>query len=176
MIYTLMPAHLVIMTVAIAHHTYTDSEDQGALHDVCWKTADKFLLADVSKLAEAVAVDPLDEVIRYDDENAQSWGHDGVDDYDPAEDLERVDKAIQQRCELTRSVVQRLTKHMSEMLGGGGKSEASQVNDGQTAPPDLAANLAEGNRKLQAQVQLFKDRLVMVSSSRLAAYMVHDYG
>ena len=186
-----------------------EAGDSTALERMLLQGADKFLLADITKLAEAAAVDPLDEVLKYDDESGEGWA------INPEEDLMEVvggttaaaaaaaaagggggggdkaavaavDIAVQQRCQLTRRVVQKLAQRLQEVAaagggaGGGSTVGASTDNqarsgamDGQSPPGKGNSNsssLVEGTQRLQAQVEMFRDRLVLAKRNQQHLY------
>jgi len=185
-----------------------DAGDSTALERMLLHGADKFLLADITKLAEAAAVDPLDEVLKYDDESGEGWA------INPEEDLVEVvggataaaaaggdkapvaavDQAVQERCQVTRRVVQKLAQRLQEVAaagggGGGGGAAAggptvgastdnqarSGAMDGQSPPwkgssSSSCSSLVEGTQRLQAQVEMFRDRLTLAKRTQQNLY------
>ncbi|KAM3575484.1 hypothetical protein VYU27_002590 [Nannochloropsis oceanica] len=185
-----------------------------AFERVLLRGADKFLLADVTKLAEAAVVDHLDEVLKYDDESGEGWAMTpeenvvgvvggqatatatttaaaaAASERDKAA-VAAVDMAVQQRCQLTRRVVQKLAQRLQEVAGGeGGRGAAagptagaskdnqaqSGAADGQSPPgsdsscSSSSSPLVEGTQRLQAQVELYRDRLAVAKRNQHNLY------
>lgn len=174
------------------------------LEKIVLRDADRFLLADVTKVAEAAAVDPLDDILRFDDE-AGGEGASGADAMDTAGAdppggkrgtdqgvdeivVAKVDKSIQERCLLTRQVLQKLVQRLEDegkRPGGRGVRGTEEDGHGPSTSMDGPAPPAHGvgssftvaseggsdrAEMLQARVGFLQDRLTVARSCQQKLY------
>ncbi len=165
----------------------------------------KLLLADVTKLAEAVAAgaDPggLDEVVKYEDEEGEGWlagfalgpqegeeeeGEAGegaetkprkrgrvkeaeAEEEEEEEELPAVDQAVQQRCAAVRALIEQLGQRLLRESSSS-SSSAAAATEGTSPQAATAAALVEGQRRLQAECALLRDRLLQARRTQAELY------